>query len=73
MDIKVERLTHSDVSKFTKLIRLFEDVFEMKNFQIPDQGYLQQLLKKDDFFVFVALWDNNVVGGLTSYIMQQLF
>ncbi|MBA2407708.1 MAG: GNAT family N-acetyltransferase [Chitinophagales bacterium] len=73
MDIKVERLTHSDVSKFTNLIRLFEDVFEMKDFQIPDQGYLQQLLKKDDFFVFVALWDNNVVGGLTSYIMQQYY
>lgn len=73
MDIKIEKLNHNDINKFTELIRLFEDVFEMKNFKMPDEIYLQQLLEKDDFFVFVALLDNKVVGGLTSYIMQQYY
>ncbi len=73
MDITIEKLNPGDINKFTELIRLFEDVFEMKNFKMPGEIHLQQLLQKDDFFVFVALWDNNVVGGLTSYIMQQYY
>ncbi len=40
---------------------------------MPGEIYLQQLLQKDDFFVFVALLNNKVVGGLTSYIMQQYY
>ena len=73
MGIRIERLGHSDLNKFTELIRVFEDVFEMKDFQMPDEGYLHQLLKRDDFFVFVALMENGVVAGLTSYIMQQYY
>jgi aminoglycoside 3-N-acetyltransferase I len=73
MNIKIEKLSLNDISKFKELIRLFEYVFEMKNFKIPDDIYLEQLLKKDDFFVFVAVLDNKVVGGLTSYIMQQYY
>ncbi|MCW3070717.1 MAG: GCN5-related N-acetyltransferase [Bacteroidetes bacterium] len=73
MDIKIEKLDHKDIEKFTELVFLFEDVFEMKDFKIPARAHLQQLLDKDDFFVFVALLDNKVVGGLTSYIMQQYY
>ncbi len=72
-NIKVEKLDPDDINKFMELIRLFEDVFEMKNFKMPDEIYLQQLLKKDDFFVFIALLDDKVVGGLTSYIMHQYY
>lgn len=71
--MSIEKLNHNDIGKFTALIRLFEDVFEMKNFIMPDEAYLQELLKKDDFFVFVAVLDNKVVGGLTSYIMHQYY
>src|SRR6185295_15137544 len=73
MDIKVEKLNHSDIHKFTELIRVFEDVFEMKNFKMPGEIYLQRLLEREDFFVFVALVKDKVVGGLTSYIMQQYY
>ncbi len=73
MDIKIEKLNHNDINKFTELIRVFEDVFEMKNFKMPDEIYLQQLLQKNGFFVFVALLHNKVVGGLTSYTMQQYY
>ncbi len=73
MDITIEKLNPNDINKFTELIRVFEEVFEMKDFKMPDETYLQQLLKKEDFFVFVALLNNKVVGGLTSYIMQQYY
>ena len=73
MDVKIEKLDHNDINKFTELIRVFEDVFEMKDFIMPDEIYLQQLLEKDGFFVFVALLDNKVAGGLTSYTMPQYY
>ena len=73
MEISIERLSNYDIKKFTELIHVFEDVFAMKNLKMPDEIYLQQLLKKKDFFVFVALINNKVVGGLTSYVMQQYY
>ncbi|MEP7167904.1 MAG: GNAT family N-acetyltransferase [Bacteroidota bacterium] len=73
MNIKTEKLNNRDTGKFTELIRVFEDVFKMNNFKMPDEIYLQGLLDKNDFFVFVALQDNKVIGGLTSYIMQQYY
>ena len=73
VEISIEKLSRSGINKFLELIRLFEEVFEMKNFQMPPADYLQQLLNRDDFFVFVALQNNKVVGGLTSYIMQQYY
>ena len=73
MDIKIEKLSRDDISKFIELIRVFEDVFEMKNFKMPEENYLRRLLERDDFFVFVALLEDKVVGGLTSYIMHQYY
>ena len=73
MNIQIEKLKGNDINTFTQLIRLFEEVFEMKNFTVPNQKYLQQLLVKDDFLVFVAVAGNNVVGGLTAYILQQYY
>jgi len=73
MNVKIEKLNHTDIEKFTELIFLFEDVFEMKDFKIPPREHLEQLLNKQDFFVFVALLNDRVVGGLTSYIMQQYY
>ncbi len=73
MGIQIEKLDHKDIHKFVELIRVFEAVFEMENFKIPEERHLQNLLAKDDFFVFVAVLDNRVVGGLTSYIMHQYY
>lgn len=58
---------------FYALIRLFEEVFEMKDFVMPPADYLEKLLARDDFFVFVAVLDGRVVGGLTSYTLRQYY
>jgi aminoglycoside 3-N-acetyltransferase I len=73
MNINVEKLGNKDLPKFIELIRLFENVFEMKNFELPDAAYLQQLLENETFFVFVAVSDNKVIAGLTSYALQQYY
>lgn len=73
MDITIKKLGKHDIDKFKELIRLFEDVFEMENFSLPAEYHLQNLLEKDSFFVFVALVKNQVVGGLTSYTLQQYY
>ncbi|MBB5437978.1 ribosomal protein S18 acetylase RimI-like enzyme [Pedobacter sp. AK017] len=62
-----------DVAHFDALIRLFEEVFEMKDFVMPPADHLERLLARDDFFVFVVLRDGEVIGGLTSYTLRQYY
>lgn len=71
--IKIVKLAADDLDKFVHLIKLFEDVFSMENFVMPDKKHLEQLLTKSDFFVFVALENNEVVGGLTAYTLHQYY
>ncbi|WP_040911012.1 GNAT family N-acetyltransferase [Leptospira broomii] len=71
--IRAEKLTYQDIDKFIELIRVFEIVFEMKNFKLPTKNYLQDLLKNESFFVFVALFEEKVVGGLTTYTLNQYY
>lgn len=71
--IKIVKLAADDLDKFIQLIKLFEDVFAMENFEMPDNEHLEQLLGKSDFFVFVALENNEVVGGLTAYTLLQYY
>ncbi|QMU30317.1 GNAT family N-acetyltransferase [Adhaeribacter radiodurans] len=73
MTVEIKKLSNQDLDTFIELIRVFEDVFEMKNFVLPDHKHLQQLLAKDSFFVFVALENNKVVGGLTTYTLEQYY
>lgn len=71
--LKIDRLGKDDLTRFIELIRLFEAVFEMKDFSIPNSKHLQKLLSQSDFFVFVAMIKNRVIGGLTSYVLEQYY
>ena len=71
--IHYKKLTKGDDEYFIDLIGLFEDVFEMQNFKIPEQEYLRKLLSKENFLVFVALLENKVIGGLTAYTLDQYY
>lgn len=73
MPIEIKKLEAHNIEAFMELIRVFEDVFEMKTFSMPDRNYLRNLLVKDDFFVFVASSDKEIVGGLTAYTLQQYY
>ncbi|XDD42962.1 GNAT family N-acetyltransferase [Leptospira sp. WS60.C2] len=69
----IKKLSANDLNLFVELICLFEDVFEMKNFRLPNHNYLQSLLARDDFFVFVSILEGKVVGGLTAYLIRQYY
>lgn len=69
----VRQLTSQDLNLFQELIFVFEEVFEMQNFTIPNKNHLQNLLDKPDFMVFVALLENKVVGGLTASFLPLIF
>ncbi len=71
--IRIQRLNWDDVKLFEELIHVFERVFEMENVKIPRKSHLLQLLERDDFNVFVALLDGRVLGGLSSYLLQQYY
>lgn len=73
MNTEILRLDASELPLFIELIRVFSEVFEMENFRIPDSSHLQKLLTANDFIAFVALLDQQVIGGLTIYILNQYY
>jgi aminoglycoside 3-N-acetyltransferase I len=68
MDVKIIRLTHTDIDPFTDLINVFKEVFEWSS--VPTRTHLQKVLSNPAFGVFVALLNNKVVGGLTVHILD---
>jgi aminoglycoside 3-N-acetyltransferase I len=73
MALQVRQLTPQELSLFKELVILFEEVFEMKDFKMPQDQYLQKLLSKNNFFVFVAIKENKIVGGLTAYELPSYY
>lgn len=73
MNIQVVKLEVQNLDRFVELIRMFETVFEMKDFVIPTNTHLQKILKKEDFIAFAAFGQNELVGGLTAYTVEQYY
>jgi aminoglycoside 3-N-acetyltransferase I len=75
MNISIEIIPRNDVDSFRELIRVFEKVFEMKDFKMPGDKHLRDLLNKPDFFALVAKEAEaaKVVAGLTVYIIHQYY
>ena len=59
----------ADVEKFKKLLDVFRKVFEWGGYECLDKDYLVRLLKNPDFLVVVAEAGNEVIGGLTAYVL----
>jgi aminoglycoside 3-N-acetyltransferase I len=73
MNVTVKQLSGEDLLQFRLLIQVFEEVFEMKDHQMPDDTYLLQLLKNEGFLVLVALDRDIVVGGLTAHSLPSYY
>lgn len=72
-NLRIAKLQAKDLAYFKDLIRLFEDVFEMKAFKLPADEYLSRLLANCDFHVFIALREGTVIEGLTAYTLNQYY
>jgi len=68
--INIKRLTKDDLVFFQNLIRLFNEVFEVKTTEIASNPQLEKLLKQDSFVALAAISDGEVIGGITAYEMQ---
>jgi aminoglycoside 3-N-acetyltransferase I len=71
--ITCKQLTTGHLRELKLLILLFKEVFEMNDFQLPDEPKLQQLLDNNYFLVFAAMQENAVIGGLTAYILPSYY
>jgi aminoglycoside 3-N-acetyltransferase I len=71
--ITTKKLVGHDIDEFVRLIKLFEEVFEMENLAMPHRVYLRQVLSKPEFIALVALEGQRVVGGLTAYVLEQYY
>lgn len=67
--MKISKLNAGDVTDFVELIVIFKDVFENDS-PGASEKYLSTLLSNPDFFVVVAKDDNEVIGGLTVFVLH---
>ena len=72
-NITISKLNDKDLLKFKNVIRLFEEVFEMRDLSLPEDAYLKKLLSRKNFIVLAAFEDNTVIGGLTAYVLEQYY
>jgi aminoglycoside 3-N-acetyltransferase I len=73
MNLDIQKLSSQNLDDFVELIKVFEDVFEMKDFSLPDKKHLQRVLNNQNFIVFTAKTENKVIGGLTVYVLDQYY
>lgn len=73
MTLALQILKSENIKEFVDLILVFEDVFEMKNFNLPSQQHLQKLLNQENFYAVTAKINDQVIGGLTVYVLDQYY
>ena len=73
MQTHIKHLQPSDGHLFTQLICLFEEVFEMEQFILPETVHLQQVLGRPDFIAFAVLREGTVIAGLTAHVLPSYY
>lgn len=70
--MEIRKLDSGSLTNFKSLINIFKDVFENDE-PIANDEQLGKLLTNSDFLVFVVLLNNEVVGGLTIYVLHRYY
>jgi aminoglycoside 3-N-acetyltransferase I len=70
--MEIKKLNSNGLADFKSLIEIFKEVFENDE-PIANDEQLGKLLTNPDFLVFVVLLNNEVVGGLTIYILHRYY
>jgi aminoglycoside 3-N-acetyltransferase I len=73
MNITTQRLTTHHLTEFIELLQIYEAVFDMPDFHLPDKSYLKNLLSGDDLIIYTATHESAVVGGLTAYVLPSCY
>src|SRR5262245_5274989 len=73
MKVEILKLSYGDGPLFRKLLTLFADVFDMADFQPPPVDHLDRLLENPTFFAITATVSDEIVGGITCYVLEQYY
>lgn len=73
MNLELQILQSQNLEELKALVLVFENVFEMKNFKLPNERHLQKLLDKETFLAVIAKANNKIIGGLTIYVLDQYY
>jgi aminoglycoside 3-N-acetyltransferase I len=68
--MEIRKLNTNEISEFSNLVEIFKQVFENDE-ALANNDQLSKLLSNPDFMVFVVVIDNNIVGGLTIYVLHR--
>jgi aminoglycoside 3-N-acetyltransferase I len=66
MDFIIKKLSEEDINRARQLFRFFQ-IDDGIDPVISPNEYIKNLLSKNDFHVLVAMQNDKLVGGLTSY------
>ncbi|WP_338814270.1 GNAT family N-acetyltransferase [Bernardetia sp. Wsw4-3y2] len=77
MSINYQKLTNQDLPLLKELIQIFEVVFEMEDFVLPNDTHLQSLLDNESMIFWVVMLEEHktkkVIGGLRGYILPSVY
>ena len=71
--IEYSQIDLNNLGELVKLIKLYENVFEMETFKYPSQSYLKKILKNVNTIFLVARYENDVIGGLTAHQLASTY
>src|SRR4051812_6634102 len=73
-NLVIRRLGTDDVMIAEKLIHLFKNAFNNDHATVAAKpSYLKTLLKRSSFVCFAAVYENEVIGGLTAYELPMYY
>jgi len=73
MNLELKILQANDLEDFKTLLQIFEEVFGMQNFTLPSEQHLRKLLNKETFYALIAKTEDQIIGGLTVYVIDQYY
>jgi aminoglycoside 3-N-acetyltransferase I len=68
MEIRVKRLTSNDRDRARRLFRVMAEVFTEECAALSD-GYLDQLLRRKEFWALAAFAEDDIIGGVTAHTL----
>ncbi len=71
--IEYLQLDVNNQDELIKLIKLYENVFEMEQFDYPSCTYINKLLKNENIIFVVAKYEENIIGGLTAHELASTY
>ncbi|MEL6559413.1 MAG: GNAT family N-acetyltransferase [Bacteroidota bacterium] len=72
-DIKIEKLSSSQVIEFQQLITLFNHVFESPAIEVASKEFCETTLNKEDFIAFAAASNDEIIGGITAHVLPSYY